>query len=180
MMNINKLGDATTNTFAEEESWCFGEKEIEALRRKPYVFSEFSNETVGGRFRKVFIGNEVYRVIKPALEGIRGIKNKSVMEQTIDIISDIGDLIVEMHRRNVDVSRIPPLTAVALGDGSFLIEWIFSKYRIGFVLEERGKESMWYLVSRIEKTNVERFGKLNRTGNKKLLASLVSFVFAYS
>lgn len=180
MLNIHKLGDATANTFAEEENWCLREKEVQALRREFNVFSEFNNETVGGRFRKLFIGDEVYRVVKPALQGVGKIKDDNVEKQAIDMISDIADLIVNLQSRNVDVSRIPSLHAVVLGDDSFLIEWIFSKYRIGFVLEKKKQESLWYLVSTIEKTSVERFGKLSRADNKKLLAKLVSFVFDYS
>jgi len=182
-VNTNELGNTTSNTFTEEGDWGLGEREVQALRGEFDVFSEFHDETVGGRFRKAFIADEIYRILNPALKGIGKIKNKSVEKQAMDMISDIADLIVSIQSQNVDVSRIPSLHAVVLGDGSFLIEWIFSKYRIGFVLEKKKQESIWYLVSTIEKANVERFGTLEKTDKadrEKLLAKLVSFVFNYS
>ena len=180
MINNRKLGDATTNTFAEEENWYLGEKEFGALYREFNVFSEFRNETAGRGFKKLFIADEVYRIVKPALKGVSNIKANNVAKQATDMISDIMDFIINLRSRNVDISRMPPLHAVALEDDSFLIEWIFSKYRIGFALERNKRESIWYLLSTIEKTNVEESGMLSRADNKKLLAKLISFVFGYS
>ena len=180
MMNNHKLGDATTNNFSKEENWCLGEKEFGALGRESNVFSEFRNDTTGRGFKKLFIADEVYRIVKPALKGVREIKVRNVAKQATDIISDIMDSIINLQSWNVDIlSRIPPLHAVALEDNSFLIEWIFSKYRIGFVLERNKRESMWYLVSTIEE-NVLASGMLSRTDYKKLLAGLISFVFGYA
>jgi hypothetical protein len=178
MMN-HKLGDATTDAFAEVGNWCLGEKGFEARDKEFNVFSEFRNETVDKGFKKHFIVDEVYRIIKPVLEGVGKIKRASVAKQARDIVSDIADLIISLQSSNVDINRIPPLNAVALEDGSFLIEWIFSKYRIGFVLGRNKRESIWYLVSTIE-GNVEASGPLSGTDYKKLLAELILFVFGYS
>lgn len=178
MMN-HKLGDTTTNGFAEVENWCLGKKGFVARDREFSVFSEFRNETVDRGFRRRFIADEVYRIVRPVLEGVGRIKGATVAKQAKDMVSDIADLIINLQSSNVDINRIPPLHAVALEDGSFLIEWIFSKYRIGFVLERKKRESVWYLVSTIE-GNVERSGPLSSTDYKKLLAELILFVFDYS
>lgn len=180
MLNNHELGDANTNTFAEEKNWCLGEKEFGALDREFNVFSGFRNDTTSRGFKKLFIADEVYRIVKPALEGVSKIKAGNVAKQATDVISDIMDSIINLQSWNVDINRIPPLHAVALEDGSFLIEWIFSKYRIGFVLERNKRESMWYLVSTIE-ADVLASGMLSRADDyKKLLAELISFVFGYS
>ena len=181
MMAIRKLGDATANTFTDEAKWCSGEGELQRLRRKFDVYSQFTNETVGGRFRQRFIADEVYRVLEPALTAVGKIKDHDVAKQALDMISDVADLVVNLHSNwSLDVSRTPSLHALVLEDDSFLIEWIFSKYRIGFVLEKRRQDSIWYLVSTIEDTSVERFGSLSKADNKKLVAQLVTFAFDHS
>ena len=178
MMN-HKLGDATTNTFAEVDNWCSGKKGFGARDREFNVFSGLRNETVDRGFKKRFIADEVYRIVKPVLEGVGEMKAGNVAKQAIDMVSDIVDLIINLQSANVDINRIPPLHAVALEDGSFLIEWIFSKYRVGFALERKKRDSIWYLVSTIE-GNVEASGPLSGTDYKKMLAQLILFVFGYS
>ena len=178
MMN-HKSGDTTTNGLAEAENWRLVKKGFGARDWESNVFSEFRNETDDRGLKKHFIADEIYRIIKYALEGVGRIKSRRVEEQAKDLVSDIVDLIVDLKSRNVDINRIPPLHAVALDDGSFLIEWIFSKYRVGFSLERKRKESIWYLVSTIEET-IEASGPLSSTNYKKLLAELILFVFGYS
>lgn len=179
MMKNIKSGYGNANRFVEEENWCSEKREYGARERELNVFSEFRNEAVHAGFKKPFIADEVYRIVGNVLKGVGGIKVSSVAKQAKNMVWDIAELIVDLQNWNVDINRIPPLHAVSLEDGSFLIEWIFSKYRIGFVLEKKKGESIWYLVSTME-GNVEASGPLSSTNYKKLLAELILFVFGYS
>ena len=179
MMKNIKSGYGNANRFVEEENWCSAKREYGARERDLNVLWELRNEAVHAGLRKPFIADEVYRIVANVLEGVGGIKVSGVAKLAKNMVWDIAELIVDLQSWNVDINRIPPLHSVLLEDGSFLIEWIFSKYRIGFVLEEKKDESIWYLVSIIE-GNVEASGPLSGTNYKKLLAELVLFVFGNS
>lgn len=179
-MNNNRRFDATTNGFGEDEFSIPEERNIQVLNRKFDIAPSTSRETRGGKFGKPYIADDVFRIIRPALENIRTIRNETVQNQAVEIITNIVDLTAFLPSQGIDIERVPPLHAVALDDGSFLVEWIFAKYRIGFVLDENENESLWYLVSAIEEANIEKSGLLIKLDKKSLLLDLITFVFNYS
>ena len=81
---------------------------------------------------------------------------------------------------NIDIGKIPALNATNLEDDSLLIEWTFPTFRIGFVIETNKEDSVWYLVSTIEKTDFNKSGSLISIDKERLLMDLVSFVISYS
>lgn len=66
-----------------------------------------------------------------------------------------------------------PLKFVKVDDGSILIEWIYSSFRIGFSVEKNEQDSFWYLVSNF---NMDDDGTLNVQKLDSLLFEIIYFV----
>ncbi len=141
--------------------------------------SHLRNETLGGKFRLTYVSNEIRRIIDPTLKALSETKNPEVSKEVNELIYTIIDIILELNKSKFDVSNIPPLVATNLEDGSFLTEWLFTNYRIGFVIEVNPKESIWYLVSRSGSSDTNLSGSLVDY-KKELLTQLISYVTANS
>ena len=123
MKNIFEPLDATSNSYVEDEFPYLGETKSQVANKVFKDVSAFSNETLGGKFRKFYLSDEIYRIVKPALRNVGKIKNETVRNQAKDMISEIVDLIVNLLSLKIDINRVPPLHTVVLEDDSFLIEW---------------------------------------------------------
>jgi len=75
------------------------------------------------------------------------IQNPSVAEQLSKLLSTIYILFRATPREAREMSSIPPLRAHVDEDGSVLLEWIFSDFRVGFNIEPNPDDSGWHLVS---------------------------------
>lgn len=138
------------------------------------------NETRGGRFKNVFVSDDILRIILPIVQTISKTKSREVVNEANDLISTIVDQIMDLQRLNIDIGKIPAFNATNMEDDSLLIEWTFPTFRIGFVIEAKKEESLWYLVSTIEKTDFNKSGSLIDIDKERLLTELISFVISYS
>lgn len=137
--------------------------------------SNLRNETLGGKFRLAYVSNDARRIIEPTLKALSETKNPGVSKEAHGLISTIIEIILELNKSKYDTSNLAPLVSANLEDGSFLIEWLSTNYRIGFVIEVDPKESIWYLVARSGSSDTNLSGSL--VDNKKeLLTQLVSYM----
>jgi hypothetical protein len=130
-----------------------------------------------------YLSNEVFRIIKPTIAKSEEIKSKKIKEQLSSVVTWIIGALVKIQniKKSIDLSRIPELSATMLPDKSLLVEWIFPKYRIGFALENNPKQSSWYLVSAIEKAEMNNMsGMLGKGDKSTLVSNLVTFVLRNS
>ena len=134
------------------------------------------NETLGGEFRLTYISQEVRRIIEPIIRTLSETKSPDVVKEVQELIPMVIEIVLELSKSNFDLSNLQPLNATNLEDGSFLIEWIFPNYRVGFVIERDPKESIWYLVSKSESSDSNLSGNLDIHDKKALLTRLVSHV----
>ena len=86
------------------------------------------------------------------------------------------EIFLELRKSDFDLSNLQPLTAANLEDGSFLIEWIYSNYIIGIVIDNDPKDSIWYRISKSEFSDTNVSGKLVVDDKKALLTRLISYV----
>ena len=75
------------------------------------------------------------------------IENPSVAEQLGKLLLIIDKTLDIVRQRADDSSRIPLLRPHIDEDGSILLEWVFSDFRIGFNIEPNPEDSGWHLVS---------------------------------
>ena len=160
-MSFIKQDTEDTNRYSHDfQNYIDNETKTEMFDVGSAMAFRLRNETRGGRFKNVFVGDEVLRIIKPVLQTINETKSKEVVNEAKDLISTIVDLTIDFQRLNIDIGKIPALNATNLEDDSLLIEWTFPTFRIGFVIETNKEDSIWYLVSTIEKTDFNKSGSL--------------------
>jgi hypothetical protein len=136
------------------------------------------NETLGGEIE--YESLMFTRIIEPVLSALSETKDANIIKEVKELVSIIFKLVLELNKRSYDTSNLPSLTAANLEDGSFLIEWLFPSYRVGFVIDSNPKESMWYLVSKSEYSGSNQWGILEVNNKKELITSLVSHVASNS
>lgn len=85
--------------------------------------------------------------VRQAKEIFSQIQNPCVAEQLDKLLSTIYILFSATPREARELSSIPPLRAHVDEDGSVLLEWIFSDFRVGFNIEPNPDDSGWHLVS---------------------------------
>ncbi len=131
---------------------------IEQLDAHP-LFTEPSNETIGGSFKARFLLLPEYSsLVGCALDTIHQTENQYVAKEARKLLSIIQGAIASFKQFGVDLDYLPPLQAFNVDDGSVLIEWIFSNFRIGFNIEPNSEDSGWYLVSN------ENLGEISASG----------------
>ncbi len=138
--------------------------------------SQSRNVTMGGEFELKYVNLLITRIIEPVLRALSKTKDANIIKEVRELVSIIMNLVLELNMSDFDTSNLPPLTATNLDDGSFLIEWLFLSYRVGFVIESDPKEAMWYLISKSESSDSNQWGSLAISDKKELLTRLVSHV----
>jgi len=132
--------------------------------------------TSGGRDVRPYVPQEVVRIIEPVLNALSKTENRSIVDQVGEVIGDIVELVLRLNGSKLEISNLPPLYGTNLDDGSFLIEWISTKYRVGFIIDPDPKESIWYLITRGESSDSTLSGSLTSHESKATLSQLVSYV----
>ncbi|MBA7692372.1 hypothetical protein ES703_100939 [subsurface metagenome] len=162
-----------TNSAPSTSHWNTNSAPL-TIHWEPVPFSQ--NQTVGGQFKLTYISQEVRRIIEPIFMPLSKTKNPDIVKEVRELVSIITESILELNQSYFDISNLPSLIAANLEDGSFLIEWIFLNYRVGFVVEADPKESIWYLVSKSESSDSNLSGSLADRNKKTVLSQLVSHV----
>lgn len=97
-----------------------------------------------------------------------------------DILRIIQEMIELFQRRGFELDHLPPLHASAGADGSIMVEWAFSDFRIGLSVDPVPDDSSWYLVSSESLGAIAASGYLSGIELQKLLLWLVSFAVSNS
>lgn len=87
---------------------------------------------------------QVKSILNPAIETIAGFINKRLVSDARTILDKLYYALTQ-HDTN-HISKLLPLRAYEKEE-CILLEWIYSHWRIGFVLDENPKDSSWFLVS---------------------------------
>ena len=138
--------------------------------------SDFRNETFGGLSNNIYVSQEVGRIVEPILNALAETKNPDVAREGKQLALSIIESLSELKVSNFEIMNFPSFIAVNLEDGSFLIEWLFLNYRVGFVIESDPKNSLWYVVSKNESSDSNLSGNLADSDKRELLARLISYV----
>lgn len=113
-------------------------------------------------------------------EVIRQLDNDAVAQESQKLLSILHESLTELQRLRFNLSSIPPLHAVSVGDGSVLLEWIFKDYRVGFSLEPQPEESSWFLITNQNLGEISAAGYLARVNLKSLILWLLGFILSHS
>lgn len=149
--------------------------------------SEFSSlliyeppsETSGGSLGKYLSRPlEDLSIVRSAWDTVRQTENQEIAQEARELLSIIREMITYSHQLGADLSHLPPLQAFNVDDGSILIEWIFSDFRIGFSIEPNSEDSGWYLVSNERLGEISAFGFTSSIDNNILVSWLLGFVLA--
>ena len=74
------------------------------------------------------------------------------------------------------LESLPPICVFEAEDGSLLVEWIFTHFRIGFSLEPEKQDSGWFLVSDDTAGGISASGFLDGINIEWLISWLLGFV----
>jgi hypothetical protein len=109
------------------------------------------------------------RVIRAAAEG----PSRTLAE---DSLTWVEGLLSSLAASAVDTNHIPPVSAYLPDDGSILLEWATSSYRIGLSLEGRAEGSSWFLATNPQLGSIAASGGLRRDLLPHLGSWLVAFM----
>ncbi len=144
---------------------------------------QLPNETVGGTLKTHFltVPGEM-SLVKSAWNTLQQTRNQDVAERGRALLSLLLDMISSFQHFGFDMDYLPQVRAFNVDDGSVLLEWIFTDFRIGFNIEPNPEESSWYLVSNKKLGEVGASGFMPRTEIevKKCIVWLLSFVLSNS
>lgn len=118
-------------------------------------------------------------LIDHALETLRQIKNPEMSNRSMGILLLIQKHINSFRQNNIDIPYLPKIYGFFVDDGSILLEWIFSDFRIGFSIEPVSEESSWFLVTNQKHGEISASGYLSDQ-NEKIILWLIYFVLGNS
>jgi len=142
--------------------------------------TQLGNETFGNKPFLNYFSPAESRLIKLALDALKDTQTQTVADEARKLLSLIRATVSSFHQLSFDLSFLPPLRAFNNEDGSFLIEWIFKDYRIGFSIEVNHAESGWYLVSKRELGEISASGYIADVNIKNIVLWLLNFVVSHS
>jgi hypothetical protein len=138
--------------------------------------SEYGGPTSGGRNVPTYIPQEVVRIIEPVMKALSETKNTVLVAGVREVIRTIIGLLLQLNRSNLEIGNLPPLIGANLEDGTFLMEWLWPNYRVGFIIDPNPKDSIWYLIKRGESSDSNLSGGLNSREGREALSQLISYV----
>lgn len=142
--------------------------------------SSSGSVTYGGRPEPTYLPQELTRITDPVMKALLETKNKDIVKDVRELIAIIVELLLQLSASNFDIKNLPPLHGVNLDNGSFLIEWLSTNYRVGFLIEADPKESIWYLILKSASSDSNLSGSLTGQERRATLTQLVSYVASNS
>jgi hypothetical protein len=116
--------------------------------------------------------NSVQLVLtEPAREVVNSASDKELAKAAILILAELQVQLDEI----LNAEDLPPFRAFEAEDGSLLIEWIFTHFRIGFSIEPDKKDSGWFLVSDDTAGRINASGHLLGVNIRRLTTWLIAF-----
>lgn len=159
-------------------------KVIFALPSLNYPISfQLTNETIGGTLRTHFLPlPEDTSLVKLAWNTLHETQNEDIAERARMLLSMMIETINSFEHFGFNMDFLPSVRAFNVDDGSVLIEWIFTDFRIGFNIEPNPEDSSWYLVSNKKLGEIGASGYISSAEmeTKTLVVWLLSFVLSNS
>lgn len=137
-------------------------------------------ETTGGLTTFYFEVPESTSLIKSAWDSIQKTPNEEIAERAKKLLTIIQEMISSFQEVGFDLCYLPPLRAFNVEDGSVLIEWIFTDFRIGFTVEIDPEESGWYMVSNKKLGEISASGYISNINVEKLILWHLNFILSNS
>jgi hypothetical protein len=138
---------------------------------------QLPNVTNGGklnlRFYPLTMGSNL---LNPARQVISQIKDTYLAKEADKLLAVIQEMIMLLQRHGNDLSYLPPFRAFSVDDGSLLIEWTFTAFRVGFSIEIDPKDSGWYLVTNKSLGEINASGFISDANLKSIIPWLFGFV----
>lgn len=125
-------------------------------------------------------GLSISSLVRSARRAVRQTDNAEVVERATDLLLTIQETLEVFQRQELQLSHFPPLHAVSTDEGSILIEWAFSDFRIGFSVDPDPSDSSWYLVSTKNLGEIAASGYFAGVTLRSLVLWLISFAVVYS
>jgi hypothetical protein len=139
------------------------------------------NETFGGLENNQYLPWPIGTgIVSLAWDLTFKVGNKQLAADARRVLVLIQQTVTTLHKIGLDLSYLPQLQAFLAEDGSFLLEWIFSDYRIGFSIEPNEAESSWYLITNRKLGEVNAAGVLCGSELQTLVLWLLNFVLSHS
>jgi len=150
-------------------------------RESAFPPAEPPNKTVSGRPETRFLSlREGSSLIRLAWDNIHQTGEEEVAKSARELLLIIQETISDFQGFGFDLGHLPPLQAFNVDDGSVLIEWIFSNFRIGFNIEPNPEDSGWYLVSSKNLGEVSASGYISNINISPLFLWLFNFALSNS
>lgn len=94
----------------------------------------------------------------------------------LKLLLSLHKVLIQYYTQSFELSHLPSLHVVIVEDGSILIEWIFTDFRIGFSIEIEITESSWYLVSNEKLESITKSGFLTTDKLDSIIDEVVAFI----
>jgi hypothetical protein len=141
--------------------------------------SESTYRTTGGSPKRYFLPlPDESSLVRKAWTVTRKVENKAVAQEARNLLIIIQEMIDSFQLFGFDVGYLPSLDAFVVDDGSILIEWIYSNFRIGFNIECNPQDSGWFLVSNRQLGDIGASGRTFGLDINKLFLWLFNFVLS--
>jgi hypothetical protein len=119
-------------------------------------------------------------LLRTAWNAVRQAENHKVATEAKDFLSMLNEIITLFYDLGFEFHHLPPLRGVNVDDGSILLEWIFTEFRVGFSIEPEPFHSSWFLVSTDSLGQISAYGYIPETDAKKLILWLLNFIISNS
>lgn len=143
-----------------------------------FVSGSEEGATWGGGIQDSYLPNS--SSVESAWEVISGLENEDVARLSKKVLTSIQHTLTSLCALNFAHCDFPDLHAFIDDEGIVSIEWIFSQFRIGFVIDTIITDSSWYLVSNGELGDTNASGYLFENDINKHVQWLISFVISNS
>jgi hypothetical protein len=103
----------------------------------------------------------VKSILNPATESIKGFinkRNKGLVTNANEILDKLYHALTQHDISHIN--QLLPLRAYEKDEECISLEWIYSHWRIGFVLDRNQKDSSWFLVSDNTAGSIQASGDL--------------------
>jgi hypothetical protein len=122
----------------------------------------------------------VAKLIQAAGESIGQVENPDVAQRSRSVLTTLQEILGLYVDKGGGLDRLSTVSGFPVEDGSVLIDWPFTGFRIGFTIEPDQTESGWYLVSDSEHGGIFASGSLSTVQLEPLVGWLLFFVLLNS
>jgi hypothetical protein len=122
------------------------------------------------------INLSVSKIILKLSEEFQHLKESQQKDLFLKLLLSLHKVLIQYYTQSFELSHLPSLHVVIVEDGSILIEWIFTDFRIGFSIEVEITESSWYLVSNEKLENISKSGFLTSDKLDSVIDDVVGFI----